>query len=196
MKVDYEGLFYSCYQDLVLFSEDDKSLARDQIRYQQVAAKEHFFTANDTPKDIHFLINGIGRYYYIDSNGKERNKSIVCEGGAFASMSSTLNDVPSPFYTQAISDCLSAKISYQTICEVAKSSDNWALFMRRMYEILVLEKEQREASLLMKSARERYQEFLDDFGPRAQEIPLKHIALYIGISDVSLSRIRKEMGLT
>jgi hypothetical protein len=48
---------------------------------------------------------------------------------------------------------------------------------------------------LLLSARQRYEGFLVGFCDKAKEIPLKHVAMYLGITDVALSQIRKDMDL-
>ena len=54
-------------------------------------------------------------------------------------------------------------------------------------------KEQRESSLLIESAEARYLKFLETHEDILDYIPQYHIALYLGISPVSLSRIRKKL---
>lgn len=58
------------------------------------------------------------------------------------------------------------------------------------------EKEKRDAGFLLLNAKQRYQQFLHEFGHDSDRIPLRHVAMYIGVTDVTLSRIRREMGLT
>ncbi len=52
------------------------------------------------------------------------------------------------------------------------------------------------AELLMLSATERYKQFLQNNPDIAAALPNYHIASYLGITDVALSRIRRRMGLT
>ena len=54
---------------------------------------------------------------------------------------------------------------------------------------------QREAELLMLDAEARYRAFLEQRGDLAARIPLHHVASYLGITNVALSRIRARMGL-
>ncbi|WP_204248127.1 Crp/Fnr family transcriptional regulator [Kiloniella spongiae] len=153
------------------------------------------FSADDKPEEIHFLTQGIGRYFYIDSEGREKNKSLVQAGGAFASISTLVSGEASHFYTQAITPCQTAAINYRSLIMLSDENKNWALFLRRIYENLALKKERREAAFLMLSARQRYECFLAEFGEESRLIPLRQVAMYLGITDVSLSRIRKEMAL-
>jgi cyclic nucleotide-binding protein len=42
-------------------------------------------------------------------------------------------------------------------------------------------------------AKERYMQFIKEKPSAIKHAPLKHIATYLGITDTSLSRIRKEV---
>jgi CRP-like cAMP-binding protein len=194
--MDYHKKFIELYSPVIAFSEKDWRCGSTYFSFHIYQPKEIIFTINDCPKDVYFLIEGIGRYFYIDKNGKERNKGLVNKGGAFASISSLIKGNRSPFYTQTITQCLVAKIQYKNMLKLGEINKNWNMFIRKSYENLALKKEQREASLLMMSATERYQKFLKEFGDESKLIPLKQVAMYIGITDVSLSRIRKKMDLT
>ena len=50
-------------------------------------------------------------------------------------------------------------------------------------------------SMITDHAKERYLELLRTKPNIIQNVPLKHIATYLGITDTSLSRIRKEVTL-
>ena len=60
-------------------------------------------------------------------------------------------------------------------------------------ENLYVRKTQREISLLIHSAEERYNNLVKAYPHFIREIPLKHIASYIGITPQALSRIRKQL---
>lgn len=154
------------------------------------------FHQDDFPDNVYFIVEGRARYFYVTIDGKEKTKSIVRSGGALASMSTLINNEPSPFYTQALTNGVTASIKYLHLIDLADSYPNWNVLVRKMLERLALKKERREASFLLMTARQRYEQFLIEFGKESEEIPLKHVAMYLGITDVALSRIRKEMNLT
>ncbi|WP_245601039.1 Crp/Fnr family transcriptional regulator [Marinobacterium jannaschii] len=158
--------------------------------------KDYIFHRGDLVRDVYFVIDGIGRYFYIDEEGNERNKSLVRTGGAFASLSTLVEDCPSPFFAQAITQCSTASIKYDCLIELSRENYNWGEFLRKIYERLVLKKEKREAGFLLLTAKERYEQFLNEFGDEGRKIPLRQVAMYIGVTDVTVSRIRREMGLT
>ena len=196
MKVELVNQLVRVFSERVSLTQDDWDKLLAEMTFEVYQPKDFIFSFNDKPNKIYFVIEGIGRYFYIDQDGKERNKSLVRTGGAFASISTLVENSPSPFYTQAITQCRVAAIEYNTLVTLAQASPNIMTFLLQLFERLVLKKEKREASFLLMSARERYQIFLREFEGESHLIPLRHVAMYLGITDVSLSRIRKEMGLT
>ena len=66
----------------------------------------------------------------------------------------------------------------------------------RLLEQLAIKKERREADFLLMSATERYEKFLQEYAHIVDSIPNYHIASYLGITEVGLSRIRRQLKLT
>ncbi len=71
----------------------------------------------------------------------------------------------------------------------------WAALEHRVLGALLDGKMQREQEFLQLSARQRYARLLEQHPQWAERIALKHLASYLGVTDVSLSRLRSEMGL-
>ncbi|GAA0349660.1 hypothetical protein GCM10009092_12590 [Bowmanella denitrificans] len=157
---------------------------------------ECIFRAGEAPQRLYFILEGLGRYYYLTPQGKERNKSLTRPGSLFACMHSLIANQPSPFSTQALTNNLTACISYRELTHLADSYTAWNHLTRMLLEGLAIKKERREASFLLQDAQQRYQGFLREFGDDAQHYPLYQVAMYLGITDVALSRIRAKMGLT
>lgn len=187
--------FAESFRHIVRFDENALSVASSSFQSKSYDAKTVIFRTGDYVSQIHFLVEGIGRYFYTDATGKERNKALIPPGGGFASVSCLAFGAPSPFSTQTITSCKTLSIEYEKLLRLADKNSQWNLFVRRFYENLVYRKEKREAELLMLSAQQRYACFLDEF-QQHEAVPLHHVASYLGITDVSLSRIRKEMNLT
>ncbi|WP_440056090.1 Crp/Fnr family transcriptional regulator [Pseudoalteromonas sp. T1lg65] len=178
------------------FSDTELEDAQRLFTFETFEPKQFIFCEGELVKKVYFVIHGIGRYFYVDHEGIERNKSLVKLGGAFTSVSSIVGGAPSPFYTQAITTCTTAAIAYEDLILLTTQYTKWNILVRRLYEKLVLKKEKREADLLLLDAKARYQVFLNDFGEGSELVPLRHIASYLGVTDVTLSRIRKQMDLT
>ncbi|UXI02605.1 Crp/Fnr family transcriptional regulator [Photobacterium sp. TY1-4] len=196
MDRHHQTLLEHTFSAVSPLSQAEFQAALPLFTFRHYAPKTDIFTAGDLVREIHFLLDGIGRYFYIDASGTERNKSLVRKGGAFASVTSLVEGHGSPFYTQTITDCTVASINYLSLIELSEQHHAWSVFLRRIYERLVLKKEKREADFLLLGARQRYEQFLNEFGEDSARIPLRHVAMYLGVTDVTLSRIRREMNLT
>lgn len=157
---------------------------------------EAVFQAGDVVAELHFLLSGIARYYYTTADGREFNKSFVRPGQVLSSVSSLVNATPSPFSVQALDPCKCMTIKYKDLVELSEGHMQWNFLARKLLEQLAIKKERREADFLLLSASERYMNFLEEFADIASLIPNYHIASYLGITEVALSRIRKKLGFT
>lgn len=172
--------------------------AKGYFRLKILPKGAHLFDIGDTVKDFYFLIEGLARYYYISDNGKEFNKSFAEKPGHLLSSISSVSmqDEVSPFCVETLSSFTVLCISYENFRTLGTKHKEWNDLMLRIYERLIVKKERREADFLLLSAKERYLKFLNDYSMIERAVANYHIASYLGITEVALSRIRKEMKLT
>ena len=71
--------------------------------------------------------------------------------------------------------------------------DDLERLARKMAEYYFLEKERKELEIVMLNATERYQLFQAEFPKIEQYIPQYHVASYLGITPIQLSRIRHRL---
>jgi len=145
---------------------------------------------------MYFMTQGLARYYYLTLEGKEFNKSFSVPGNVVSSISSLVLNVPSPFYLQCLSNCSFISIPFKNFSFLTHNNMEFAQLGLRMLERLSIKKEQREADFLLLDATQRYEQFLEEFSNISNQIPNYHIASYLGISEVTLSRIRRSLNLT
>ena len=158
---------------------------------------DHLFLMEDKVKDFYFLIEGLARYYYLCENGKEFNKSFAeKQGHLISSVSSVSKGLGSPFSVEILSNVVILHISYKNILFLCDEYKEWNNLLLRIYENLVIKKEKRESDFLLLNATQRYENFLEDYSMISNIVPNYHIASYLGITNVALSRIRKELNLT
>lgn len=181
---------------LVEFPDAAWAAARTCFSLHRFEAGTHVLEAGQVVDTLYFLLAGLARYYYLDTQGREFNKSFSGPGQVLSSVSSLVSGQPAPFFVQALqpSECLA--IPYKQFVRLAEHYPPWARLRLILLEQLVIKKEGREADFLLLSAEARYRKFLAEFAPLCETIPNYHIASYLGISEVALSRIRRRMGLT
>ena len=168
--------------------------AKIYFKTKTLKRSEHLFLMEDKVEDFYFLISGLARYYYLTEEGKEFNKSFAeKQGHLLSSISSVSYGTGSPFSVELLSEFTTLYISYKDLLQLAKKYEDWNDLLLRIYEDLVIKKEKREADFLLLNARQRYEKFLEDYSMIEDVVANYHIASYLGITSVALSRIRKEM---
>ena len=167
-----------------------------QSRVSCRAAGDVIFAAGDRLSEFHFVMSGLVRYYYLTKDGRELNKSFVSGGGVATSLSSFLEDKRAPFFVQSLEGTTLVSMPMETVRRLRREHGEWDVLVNRLISDLALKKERREASFLLRDATERYQDFLAEFGDVAPRLPQYHIASYLGITPVALSRIRSRLAAT
>ena len=167
----------------------------EHFQERKLGKGDHLFEAGENVSELFFIVKGLLRFYYLDLEGKEHNKSFAFSGGIVSSITSLVKNQPAPFYIQALSDALIYALPYNKIVAMGEVDSHILKLQCSMLEQLAIKKEQREADFLLLNATQRYEKFLSEFEPIADQIPNYHIASYLGITEVALSRIRKKMGL-
>ena len=151
---------------------------------------EYFLMAGDVPQYIGFVISGLLRLFYIDSDGVEINKHFCVENTLAISYSAFLQREESKFYIQALEDTKLLAIDYETYVDLLDSHICWQIVARKLAQMLFILKEKRESEFLLSDARQRYLQFLEDYPNLESRLSQYHIASYLGITPESLSRIR------
>ena len=159
-------------------------------------AGQSLFRAGEVVTSLVFLTSGLVRFYYCDSKGREFNKSFAGAGQVLSSMSSLAAGEPSPFSVEALLPTAALSMRYTEFEVLAAHHPEWAALRVKLLERLIVKRERREADLLLLSATERYRKFVEEHPGLSGSIPNYHIASYLGITEVALSRIRRRLGLT
>ena len=73
------------------------------------------------------------------------------------------------------------------------SSTNWLKFSRFVAEQSYIEMENRLLAIQMESAKKRYEDLIENHPDYLQNVPLKYLASFLGITQRHLSRLRKEI---
>lgn len=107
---------------------------------------------------------------------------------------SCITGKPSELTIEALSDCQLIVFPYSIFKTLFEKSNNWQKFGRLIAEYIAIGLEERMVGLLMLSPEERYLQLVSGNKKKIIErIPHHYIANYLGITPVSLSRIRKRI---
>ncbi len=155
-------------------------------------AGEFLLRDGEPVTEFFFITKGLVRFFYATAAGKEFNKLFALENDFVGSFSYNIPNEPCPYFVQALEDTETVVLPVTILEEAYKSHSCWERAGRLHAEKIALIKGLRERELLVDSAETRYFRFMNEYPGLAKRIPQYHIASYIGITDVALSRIRKK----
>lgn len=151
---------------------------------------EFLLHPGDEDYELFFVHRGLLRIYYLDEEGRESNKAFPSEGGFAGPLATALLELPSRYGIQALESTELLAARYSDYFDLLDRHPVFDRLGRKAVEWVLGQRELREQSLLQQSARERYIDFREQYPGLIQRIPQYHIASYLGITEVSLSRLR------
>lgn len=149
-------------------------------------------SANKVEKEIFFIKKGIVRAY-TNLSDHEITFWFGKEGDTFVSMQSYVNGSKGYEDIEALEDCTLYKLNTSELETLYLSNLDIANWGRRFAEQELLKTEERFIARQVKTASERYNEFMKNSPQLLQRIQLSYIASYLGITQVSMSRIRAKL---
>ena len=149
--------------------------------------------AGKIPKQVAFIEKGILRVCYYNSNGDEITKYFIDENNFAVDINSFNQKIPSSEYVQAVTDCTLFVFSTESLNDLSATIIQWYGIIYKITEKALVEKVNKLSPMLAEDAKTRYLNFLEKFPNLANRIPLSYLASYLGITQSSLSRIRKSI---
>lgn len=160
---------------------------------QSLASGEALLRAGDLWSHLWWVEQGSFRLYYLDRQGRAANKNFYLEGAMLWPITPALAQAPSQFWVEAMEPSQVWKLPWVGWQTAAHTFEPWQRLERQVLARLLEDKMSREQQFLQHTTTERYQALLSAHPDWAQRIPLRHLASYLGITDVALSRIRRRL---
>ena len=156
--------------------------------------KEAYFSeAGHLAKQVAFVSEGILRVCYYSNKGDEITRYFIDEDNFAVDLNSYNYHIPSSEYIQAVTDCRLLVFSREDMAELSATIINWDAILSKITAKGLLDKVNRISPMLAEDAKTRYLHFLTKFPRLANRIPLSALASYLGITQSSLSRIRRNI---
>lgn len=155
---------------------------------------EYYLEAGKISKQFGFIIEGIARVCYYNNKGEEITKYFIEENNILVNLDSFDNEIPSSSYVQAVTHCKLIIFSKKDWKELSNTIIGWDTIVHKIISKALLQKIERISPLVAEDATTNYLTFMEKYPNLANRIPLSFIASYLGITQSSLSRIRKSIG--
>ena len=170
------------------------SMERMKAYMQEVELPKghHVLRMGKVEKDIFFIKRGIARAY-TTVDGNDVTFWIGEEGDTLVSMNGYVNNQPGYESMELMEPSVLYVLKHSDLQRLFLDDINIANWGRRYAETELIATERRLISFLLTDASERYSRLMADNPEYLQRLPLGSIASYLGITQVSLSRIRAKV---
>jgi len=179
----------------VEFNEAEWIVCIQHLGLKKLKKKEHFAQAGEICETLGFILSGSVRYYYL-IDGNDITNYFCFENDYVSSYKSFLTNKPGDSYIQALEPTTILTVS-KTNWEAMLNNPMLAYkierFGRLLAEHYLICYDDRVTSFITQTPEERYLKLLQSGKEVIQRMPQHYIANYLGITPVSLSRIRKRI---
>lgn len=162
---------------------------RKVLSYRDLEPGDYLLRAGDVPAEIGMVLTGLLEKFFETDDGHTYIKDFSQELNLVTAYSSLLLGRASHLNIRAIEPSRLLMIPFSQFKSFYARHSCWQELGRKIAEDLFIEREQREAELLVLKADERLAIFESKFPAMMERIPQYSIASYLGISPVSLSRL-------
>ncbi|WAC13020.1 Crp/Fnr family transcriptional regulator [Dyadobacter pollutisoli] len=168
-------------------------LIKSKVVLTQIKKDEYFHEAGKIPREIIFITEGIMRICYYNNKGDEITKYFMDENHFLADIISYNQEIPSTEYVQAVTDCSYFVLSKSAMRDLSMTIIEWDNIIAKITAKGLADKVNKISPMMTEDAKERYLSFLEKFPTLANRVPLSYLASYLGITQSSLSRIRRNI---
>nr|WKN37833.1 Crp/Fnr family transcriptional regulator [Tunicatimonas sp. TK19036] len=154
--------------------------------------EEYFSEAGKIPRQVGFVVKGVVRGCYYNKEGEEITRCFINENSLMVDYLNFESNTVSSEYLQACIDCKLMVFSKQSWDELSQIIVGWDSIKNKMVQVCMYHKS-RKGPVVSQDATTRYLEFMENYPSLINRIPLTYIASFLGVTQQSLSRIRKNI---
>ena len=168
-------------------------LIASTFHYKYVPKGTFLIEEGKTCNTSHFIAAGCARMYTYDIDGNDVT-TMVFSNAMFANdFYSFFKRIPALESVVTMSDCETFYLSFEELQNNFHTIPEFREFGRMMLINGSAGLKQRMLSMIQQTGEQRYTHLMETNPEVFQHIPLKNIATYLGVTDTSLSRIRKNL---
>lgn len=157
-----------------------------------VARGSIFLKPHQPDQSEYILMSGIARTFLLNTEGDDITLCFFEDNTVLPPYVTRTENGKSLLYCEALSDCTFAKIDAKAFENLMIENLEIREFGNSVLRQELLNKVQKEIRMASWTAKARLEQFRKDFTMLENHVPHPMIASYLGITNVSLSRLRKQ----
>ncbi len=163
-------------------------------RSVKLEAGEAYIREGDTTKRLAFIERGIMRAYTTKANGEEATLFLRWDGQLIASHDTIIHHQPARFIYRALEPTQLLEMDYDVLESVLREHPEYEPLRNHFLMRMLAETLHAIETFVLWTPQERYQQLVANRLDIVNRVPDKYIASMLGITPVSLSRIRRRIG--
>lgn len=174
-------------------NKSDLKLLFSLMRIRHIAKGEIIVTQGELNRSVFIILSGLFRTYTINSKSEEITVLLSHEGMSTGSFESILLNRTSNENIQAIEDSFVLIFDTHNIEETIFRHPGLITLQNRMLKTQLANAAERIQFFVMNSPEERFKIFKKENPRLLERVPQKYLASYLGMTAVSLSRIKSRV---
>jgi CRP-like cAMP-binding protein len=191
---DKDEAVYQHLRNFAALTDKDITDSSPFWKARKINKGDYFNMQSMVCNDLGLVVKGIFRIYYHDpKTQKDQNIYFFSENQFVVSFRSFISRNPCAYFIEAMEDSEIVFISYKDLNSLYETHINWTRFGKLLAELFFAYAQTRTEEFMFYSHEERYIRLLELHLNIVERIPAYHISSYLGITNPSLSRIRKRI---
>lgn len=185
--------FWIFTEQFVVFTPQEKELIKRQLTVRDIPKNHVLIDVGEVAEETYFINKGCIRLYYLTEEGEEVTGFVFLENMMGGSGESFFSQVPSTQIIESLEECELLVLTYDKLEQLYLDVPKMNVLVRKLLQQRMIFAQKVVASLIINKPQDRYSSYLQLHPDLENRIPQHVLASYMGITPVSLSRIRKRL---
>jgi len=172
------------------FNADEIEQISQHASELQLPTRQILVEQGNALESIYFIVHGLCQASYLTQEGKSFSKEFYWEQDWVLGLEAVIKQQGSPYLIETLTECHIICLPIEVLLQWREESHPIYL---KLVETQLIYKEQKERFMLLYTPEQRYELFCQQFPDLEQRLNDYHIAAYLGISSISLSRIKNRI---
>lgn len=180
---------------ILYFSKfDEASIQRVVDCFRPVSVKKNDVLLNEGEicRDFYYIHKGSLRTFFVSDQGRETTRYIMLEPSIGTALTSFITQTPSFESVDALEDTELLAISHHDFYRLTEELPPWKDFYLKVMEMAYVFQNKKIASLVTLTAKERYEQLINENPKTVQRLSNKIVASYLDINQETLSRLKSK----
>ena len=179
--------FFDFFKELGVGAEEINKV-NSQLKFMQLEPSQVILHQGENQKYGYLILSGVIRACYFSDKGNERCKEYYFQGELCFLYSAWLTNSPANYQIDILKSSKVIRIPLAIL-----NTTNWQPAKLNLLQQQLLYKEEKEVFLLLKNPEERYLHMVKYAQQWLSNLNDIQLSAYIGISPISLSRIKSRI---